>query len=244
MIIATTCIAPLVSRKKKMNTKLTWHVLNLTPHLVNILNEEMTIQDRHGKIRLREGYIAENAIINSFPPASKPLSVTEVGMGIVCDSIPFYSPISAAGVSFIPNSQDIENCDIIIVSQKCANLINAQVPLMQQGQMSFPMDPILLDKFYIPYNVVYENRKPIGALGLQKVTSYLPLYYYANAINNGRRVSLPGLLTSCAQYTALPEVYRQSMCQYDGSQTENALKVANAYILKKGYRPYPELWIA
>ena len=132
----------------------------------------------------------------------------------------------------------MEQADVIIVSQRCANLINAQWPYMNAVGTIFSMDWVLLDKCYTPYDLVYSNHKPIGALGLQKVITHLTLGYYAQAINDlqrPRQVSIPGLCCACEELTRTPEFQRKMLRQ------EDSLKIANRYIKHRGYREYPEL---
>jgi hypothetical protein len=218
-------------------------VLNLTPHQVNIVRESQTVQSRRGKIRIQDDFTPAD-ILASYKPAPQPLSISDVGMGIKCESVPFYTPIASANASLILDYSMLEEYDVVIVSQKCANFINARVPLVGNGvtPSSFPMDPITLDRFYIPYGIVEgPDWKPIGALGLQKVTAYLPLTFYAQALQQGRKVSLPGLCVACGLYAAKPDFERRMICLQDGNQTENALRIANQYIAQRGYTQYKEM---
>lgn len=237
------------------------NILNFTPHDVNILREECTVQQRSGKIVLRQDCSLNDALIASIKPESKPLSITpDGGIDLVCDKLPFYSSISRAqdnygfsasllnnnpgSCSFLFDSQ-FEMADVIIVNQRCANYINAKIPFIQLGQQDETHRLNLLDKFYIPFNIVYPNRrpdsasqgftgyKPISTLGLQKVSGYLNLSFYALAIKMNLAVSIPGLCCAAMAYTSMPAPLRSN--EYD-------LQVVNDYLIKHGYTPYPELF--
>lgn len=233
------------------------NIFNLTPHDVNILKEECTVQQRSGKILLRPDCSFQDALIISVKPEPKPLTVTpDGGIDLVCDGLPFYSSISRAqdnygfsasllnnhpgSCSLLFNTQ-FEIADVIIVNQRCANYITAKIPFIQFGQQDETHSLILLDKFYIPSNFVYPNRrpdsasqgftghKPIGALGLQKVSGYLNLNFYAAAIKMNLTVSIPGLCCAAVAYTSLPAPLRSN---------EYALQIVNDYLIKHGYSPY------
>ncbi len=221
------------------------------------MKEEYTVQQRSGKILLRPGCSVQDALIISVKPEPKPLTVTpDGGIDLVCDGLPFYSSISRAqdnygfSASLLNNNpgscssflnRQFEIADVIVVNQRCANYITAKFPFIQFGQQDETHRLILLDKFYIPFNFVYPNRrpdsasqsftghKPIGALGLQKVIGYLNLNFYAAAIKMNLTVSIPGLCCAAIAYTSLPAPLRSN--EYD-------LQIVNDYLINHGYSPY------
>lgn len=244
------------------------NILNLTPHTVNILKEECTVQQRSGKIFLRPDVTLEEALVMSIKAEPKPLTITPDGsIDLICDSIYFYSSISMAldnygfstsllnsnpGSCSTSFSLQLEQADVIIVSQRCANYINAKVPLIQFGQQDETRRINLLDKFYIPFNVVYPNRvsgslnqsfnghKPLGALGLQKVSGYWDLSFYATAIRENLTVSIPGVCNAAGIYVNNPQRYNFN-AQYGGIPEKN-LRLVNDYLIQHGYLTYPELF--
>lgn len=220
-----------------------FNVLNMTPHDVSVVTQVSTFKDRSGRTYLKKDLSIDTpgVVVCSFQPYSKPLSVSNVGIATNVDSVPFFLPPADATWNTIIDANDhyaMEQADVIIVSQRCANLINAKLPYINAGGTIFSMDWVLLDKCYTPYDLVYSNHKPIGALGLQKVIAPLPLGYYAQAINDlqrPRQVSIPGLCCACEALTRMPEFQRKMLRQ------EDSLKIANRYIKHRGYREYPEL---
>ncbi|MBF4807184.1 MAG: hypothetical protein HXK26_00565 [Lancefieldella rimae] len=220
-----------------------FNVLNMTPHDVSVVTPSSTFKDRSGRTYLKKDLSIDTpgVVVCSFQPYSKPLSVSNVGVATYVDGVPFFLPPAAATGNTIIDNNDhyaMEQADVIIVSQRCANLINAQWPYMNAVGTIFSMDWVLLDKCYTPYDLVYSNHKPIGALGLQKVITHLTLGYYAQAINDlqrPRQVSIPGLCCACEELTRTPEFQRKMLRQ------EDSLKIANRYIKHRGYREYPEL---
>lgn len=244
------------------------NILNLTPHTVNFLKEECTVQQRSGKIFLRPDVTLEEALVMSIQAEHKPLTVTpDIGIDLTCDSIHFYSSISKAHdnygfdtslLSINPGScstsfsLQLEQADVIIVSQRCANYISAKVPFIKFGQQDEIRRRNLLDKFYIPFNVVYPNRvsgsltqsfnghKPLGALGLQKFSGYWDLSFYAMAIRENLTVSIPGVCIAAGGYVNNPQRYNfNAQC---GGIPEKNLQLVNDYLNQHGYRTYQELF--
>ena len=244
------------------------HILNLTPHVVNFLKEECTVQQRSGKILLRPDVTLEDALIASIKPESKPLTITpDGGIDLTCDNIRCYASISKAQDNYgfstsLLNSNpgscsywfdyQFEQADILIVSQRCANYINAKIPQIQFGSQGETRRINLLDKFYMPFNVVYPNRiagslsqsadghKPLGALGVQKVCGYFDLSFYVAAIRESLTVSIPGLCIAAMNY-----INRADRSNFDaiyGGIPECNLRTANNYLVQRGYQPYPELY--
>ena len=243
-------------------------ILNLTPHVVNLLKEECTVQQRSGKIFLRPDVALEDALIVSIKPEPKPLSITpDGGIDLTCDNIRCYGSISKAqdnyGLSTSLLNSNFGSClnwfdyrfeqaDIIIVSQRCANYINAKIPQIQFRSQGETRRINLLDKFYIPFNVVYPNRiagslsqsadghKPLGALGVQKVCGYFDLSFYAAAIAENLTVSIPGLCEAALTY-----INRADRSNFDAiyrGAPEYNLRIVNNYLVQHGYQPYPELY--
>lgn len=226
----------------------------------------MYLQQRSGKIFLRPDVSFEDALVCSINTEPKPLTVTpDGGIDIICDKLPCYSSISRAqdnygfsvsllnsnpGSCFSLFDPRFEIADMIVVSQRCANYINAKILLIQFGQQDETYRLNLLDKFYIPFNVVYANRrsgsssqgftghKPIGAIGLQKISSYLDLSFYAAAIEKNLTVSLPGVCCAAIAYTCMPIPQRYNFNFQYGYKPENKLRVVNDYLAKRGYTPY------
>lgn len=243
------------------------NILNLTPHVVNLLKEECTVLQRSGKIFLRPDVALEDALIESIKPEPKPLSITpDGGVDWICENIRCYGSISRAQDNYgfstsLLNSYPgsclnwfdyrFEQADIIIVSQRCANYINAKIPLIQFGSQDETHRLNLLDKFYTPFNVVYPNRtagslsqsadghKPLGALGVQKVCGYFDLNFYAAAIRIGLTVSIPGLCGAASTYINRPD--RINYNANGGGVPEDNLRIANNYLVQRGCQPYPEL---
>ncbi|MBS7042874.1 MAG: hypothetical protein KH107_00010 [Megasphaera micronuciformis] len=219
------------------------NVLNMTPHDVSIVSQSSTFKDRSGRTYLKKDLSIDTpgVVVRSFQPYSKPLSVSNVGIAICVESVPFFFPPFAGTGNTIIDNNDLcamEQADVIIVSQRCANLINAKLPYTNAGEKILLMDWVLLDKCYTPYDLVYSNHKPIGALGLQKVITHLNLGYYAQVISDlqrPRQVSIPGLRCACEDLTRMPEFQRKMLRQ------EDSLKIANRYIKHRGYTEYPEL---
>lgn len=244
------------------------NILNLTPHTVNILNEECTVQQRSGKIFLRPDVTLDEALIMSIKAEPKPLTITPDGsIDLTCDNISFYSSISSAhdnygfstslldsnpGSCSTSFSLQLEQADAIIVSQRCANYISAKIPLIRFGQQDETHRINLLDKFCIPFNVVYPNRvsgslnqsfnghKPLGALGLQKVSCFCDLTFYATAIRKNLIVSIPGVCIAAVKYVSNPQRYNFN-AQYGGIPEKN-LQLVNDYLTQHGYRAYQELF--
>ena len=107
---------------------------------------------------------------------------------MTCDNISCYASISKVqdnyGFSTLllnrnPGSYSywfdyqLEQADIIIVSQRCANYINAKIPQIQFRSQGETRRINLLDKFYIPFNVVYPNR--IAGSHSQSADGHKPL---------------------------------------------------------------------
>lgn len=235
-------------------------VLNLTPHEINIIKRDCTVEQRYGKILLRPEVSLEDALIDSFQPEPKPLNITPDGPDIPVNDIPYYSSITRAqdnyGLKFFllsnnPRdvfyrgvSQQFKEADMVIVNQRCANYINAQIPFIPFNQNDLNGEIYrqhIFDKLYIPFDMVYPNRredsvnkgfsghKPIGALGLQKVTGYMDIVTYARAIREGLTVSLPGLCLAAFCYTRQLAYERRY---------EQELQVVNHYLIERGYSTY------
>lgn len=226
------------------------NVLNLTPHNVNILKKDSTIQQRSGKIVLHPDISLEDALLYSFKPEANPLNVPPESNDLIWENIPCYSPIAYAEDNYglykyftdhrpYQLNSRFEAAEMIIVSQRCANYINARITHTQ-----FPPNDIvkmnLMDKFYVPFNMVYPNRKPgsasriftghkpLGALGLQKVSSCWELGFYAQAIRMNLTVSTPGLCVAAGMYAG--RAIRDD---------EDSLRVVNQYLVNKlHYNPY------
>lgn len=234
------------------------NILNLTPHLVNILKKECTVKERFGKILLRQECSLEDSLITSVSPEPTPLTITPNDkFCLPYNTVPIYHPIYTAQDNYgfgaywqnnIPGNCPFlfdckcETADAIIVSLPCANYINAIVRSYQQGDIRILN---LFDKFCIPYGLVYPNRtpnsasqgftgrKPIGALGLQKVIACQHITFYAEAIRMGLTVSISALRQSALDYINQHPAQR---CY------EPALQAVNNYLLQQGYSPYPELY--
>lgn len=235
-------------------------VLNLNPHEINIIKRDCTVKQRYGKILLRPEVSLEDALIDSFQPEPKPLNITPEGTDILVSDVPYYSSITRAQDNYdlkiflLSNSprdifywgvgQQFKEADMVIVNQRCANYINAQIPFIPFNQNDLKGEIYrqhILDKLYIPFDMVYPNRredsvnkgfsghKPIGALGLQKVTGYMDIVTYARAIREGLTVSLPGLCFAAFCYTRQPAYERRY---------EQELQVVNHYLIERGYYTY------
>ena len=183
---------------------------------------------------------------------------------MTCDNISCYASISKVqdnyGFSTLllnrnPGSYSywfdyqLEQADIIIVSQRCANYINAKIPQIQFRSQGETRRINLLDKFYIPFNVVYPNRiagshsqsadghKPLGALGLQKVCGYLDLSFYVAAIWENLTLSIPGFCDAAMTYINRAD-WSNVDAMYGGTPKYN-LRTANNYLVQHRYQPYP-----
>lgn len=234
-------------------------ILNLTPHEINILRKDCTVQQRNNKIFLNQAVSLDDAILMNIPPEPKPLNITINEMtNFFYSGVPLLSYVDTAednyslkayflndnsGNRSFPDISKLQAAEMIIISQRCANYINTIISRIQFGQPNDIEKLILLDKFYTPFNVVYPNRapdsssqgfssrKPIGALGLLKVTAYLRLDVYATAIRNGFKVSLHGL--DCAA-----QAYTNNRPNFSDAY-EQCLQVANDYLRQCGLQPYP-----
>lgn len=223
--------------------------LNLTPHDIRIIKADVTFSKRQGVNYLKSGYSPNDPTINQIEPiphSLKPMTVTDTALELPQYSpVQLFSPASSAQLANYVDTLELERHEIIIVSQKCATWINGNVALHAgpNQTLNYLSDPVLLDKFYIPYNQVYYKGKVIGVLGLQKVTPYSinGLITYADAIQKGRKVSLHALLYYCYQYVNLPVNNRLFATRQDGGRQEGALRVANDYLCKHGYNTFQTL---
>lgn len=218
--------------------------LNLTPHKISIIKKEVTIKTRHNRVYLLNKYSDDDPRINLIEPIQPyhtPLTLEEVGMQVPqFSSVPFYNAIGSANTSNI-DFQEIDKADVIVISQKSATWVNSKawMAVYQKQQGNIWADIALLDKFVVPYDVVYKDRKPIGALGLQKVTPYFadPCYglcVYATMIQQGRNVSLQCLYFYCYHYYNLTN--QNFMCRTQ--EGEDALRVATDYFARRGWNVY------
>jgi len=224
--------------------------LNLTPHDIRIIREDVTVKGRHGKIYLRNEYSPDDSQINLLDPihpSPRPMTLTETSVQYPpTGPMPIFSPACLAGLVNNLNFSEFDGYDVIIVSQKCATWINCNMYVaasVNQPRNLFA-DLILMDKFFIPYDLVYKDGKTIGALGLQKVTPYIvnsALLIYATAIQQGRNVSLSSLIFYCYIYTNQTLESRMYLAKQDGGAQEEALRVANNYLSMHGYNTYPTL---
>lgn len=221
-------------------------VLNLTPHAINLINVDKTYQQRDESRILKEGLSLKDATDVFIKRSSLTLSVVEnknIFINIGSPALKLFTPIFTSTFNqFIPIDL-LENADIIIVSPKCAQVINANLPLVQNGMQTIPLDIIQLDKFYIPkISVYYSNNVtiPIGSLGLQKVTTFMNLSYYVSVLNCRRNVSCPSLMEACRQYLNTRNI-NHTMYAPQSFDMEKFLRVANDYLESRGFQRYPEL---
>lgn len=231
------------------------NILNLTPHPINILKKEYVYEERPGKFFLRQDCSPENALRHSIQHETTPLNIIHYNNFPSPNGIlPFYSSTFTEQDNYgfgaylqnpIPTSWNIwlqpkfEKADIIIVSQRCTNYINAMLqfpvrdPYYETARLSF------LDKFCIPNLLVYKKIKKnnasqgstrpkvIGALNLQKVINCQPITFYKQAIEHyGLHVSTAALHQVVINYTR--SYLGQRNCEYD-------LQALNNYLIQNGY---------
>lgn len=215
-------------------------IYNLTPHSMNFIDVRKTNEDRAGKRYLAKNATLREATLSFIPQGSLTLSVIEPPMEpkVIVNNIRFFESTNAGIFNNNIPTEWLNDADILIVSQKCANVINH---LTIQGRIA----PIHADKFYIPRGLVYrypeatEPLKTVGCIGLQRVVPLWDICFYANELNRGVKVSLTSLCSACSSYCSwLPDqrLHYNTQC---GS--EAALQRINTYLVENSYNSYPLL---
>lgn len=225
--------------------------LNLTPHEVSVVPPQYTMMDKTGRISILPGFDPEHSITLRLPRESFTLSVVEHNPPLWVSGNGYYdSPFSSSfNAENLMNNTFFEAFDVIVVSAKCVDLLIARYsatssyiqPADNLSQTVLPMDLVTLDKFYTLFDLVKKDKKVIGTLGFQKIIPALPLSFYADALNKGRHVSIPGLIRSLNAYTSMPLPNRRAAAQLDNNLQEKSLKAANSYLQSLGYPPFPTL---
>ena len=218
-------------------------IINLTPHKIMLLRPEAVISDRYNHCFLRREYLPEEVALLTIEPEGVPLSVVDVPFESKGEILPCSGSMSDLAFNLQLEDRMLEGADVVLVSAKCASVINAKLPsLLRPGipvRNPLHLDLVSLDRIYGPDHLVKQDgRNIVGCCNLKKVTFPLSILDYAIALQNGRQVSLVSLLRVCQEYCSIPQ--RQSMAAVD-NRWEYALSLANNYIVAKGYRPYPLL---
>ena len=231
---------------EKMSSFAGLTVYNLTPHNLNYIDEQKTHQTRSGERILQQGLTLREATLDFIPQGNFTLSVVEPPMipTLIIGNLNIYNSANAGAFQEEPPREWLENADVLIVSQKCANVINHRI-------MTGVMPHIYADKFYIPRGLVYEyveshgyakkGSKIVGCIGLQRAIPLWPITFYAQQIqmNQGIKVSLASLCSVCYEYTLLP--YHQRLQYNMQFGTEAALETINNYLEFCSLRRYKTL---
>lgn len=223
-------------------------VYNLTPHNLNYIDEKKTHQTRSGERILQQGLTLREATLDFIPQGTFTLSVVEPPMTptLIIGNLNIYNSANAGFFQEEPPVEYLNNADILVVSQKCANVINYRV-------INGSMLHIYADKFFIPRGLVYEyvgsngyakkGSKIVGCIGLQRAVPIWSIVFYAQQIqmNQSIKISLASLCSVCYEYSMLPYNQRVQYNHQYNQQYENALKVINDYLQAYSFRPYKTL---
>jgi len=217
-------------------------VRNFTPHAVTVFNPMYIRETRSGDRFLDATIDRKSATLAHYPQESLILKVetTENMVLTQVNGCNFFNN-DLGYFKFMPPDHVVENADVVIVSQKCAQLIKHQ---LQINQIPY----FRAERFYFPHGIVHAedprvnpSAKIIGSLGLQRaIPLFSDLNYYASAIENNYMPSLPAVHAVCQSYVNLHPQQRQQL-SFQGY--EKMLDVLNNYIgVTRGSSPtYPTL---
>jgi organic hydroperoxide reductase OsmC/OhrA len=93
-----------------------------------------------------------------------------------------------------------------------------------------------IDRFYTPKSIVHKTingkNNPIGALGLQQVSSSLPAKMYAEEIMNNPDKEIPVSAASC--FNTYQDMLKVQ--EYYNIEETNDMKVLKEYLTKRGIK--------